>query len=74
LNQLIEVLSIENDPDRIQNAIFNIAKKQNLKPVKFFKMLYQIFIGEQFGPKLGPYILELGKEKAITILKRYASK
>lgn len=74
LNQLIEALSIENDPDRIQNAIFNIAKKQNLKPVKFFKMLYQILIGEQFGPKLGPYILELGKENAITILKRYASK
>jgi len=68
--ELIEVLKVETEAERIQNAIFNTAKKHNLPPPKFFKILYTILIGVSQGPRLGPYILAMGKQNVIDALKR----
>ena len=37
---LISTLDTEDDPDKIQNKIFTIAKKNNIKPRIFFRLLY----------------------------------
>ena len=70
VSELIEFLKIEEDAEKIQNAIFNIAKKHSLEPAKFFKILYTIFIGVPRGPRLGPYILAMGKQNVIDALNR----
>ncbi len=46
----------------IQNKIFDIAKNDlKIKPQKFFKVIYLILIGKEFGPRLGPFLLMLDK-------------
>ena len=70
LTQLIEALGIDLSEDEIQSTIFNIARTNNLKPGKFFKTLYQILLGANQGPRLGPYILAMEKENVIGALKR----
>ncbi|MBA7711664.1 Lysine--tRNA ligase [subsurface metagenome] len=46
----------------IQNKIFDIAKNElKIKPQKFFKVIYLILIGKEFGPRLGPFLLMLDK-------------
>lgn len=70
LTQLIEALGIVLSEDEIQSTIFNIARNNNLKPGKFFKTLYQILLGANQGPRLGPYILAMEKENVIGALKR----
>jgi len=37
IKESIEVSNVENEPEKTQNAIFNTAKKHNVKPAKFFK-------------------------------------
>src|SRR4030042_3215415 len=59
---LVKVLEIEDEPDKIQNAIFNAAKSRDLTPGAFFKTLYAILMGAPQGPRLGPYILAMGKQ------------
>jgi lysyl-tRNA synthetase class 1 len=71
---LVKVLEIENEPDKIQNAIFNAAKSSGLKPGAFFKTLYAILMGAPQGPRLGPYILAMGKQNVIAALQRALSK
>ena len=71
---LIEVLEAEDEPEKIQNAIFNAAKNNGLQPSAFFKTLYMILMGAQQGPRLGPYILAMGKQNVIAALKRALSK
>lgn len=66
---LIEALKVEDEAEKIQNAIFNTAKKHDLKPAKLFKMLYAILIGVPRGPRLGPYILAMGRQNVITALQ-----
>lgn len=70
ISELIEILHLENDPEKIQNAIFNIAKKHGLKPADFFKTLYMILIGAPQGPKLGPYMLAMGIQNVTKALQR----
>jgi len=70
---LVKVLEDEDEPDKIQNAIFNAAKSNSLKPGNFFKVLYKILMSAEQGPRLGPYILAMGKQNVIAALKRALS-
>jgi len=68
--ELIETLKTEEEAEKIQNAIFNTAKKHGLQPQKFFKTLYTILIGAPQGPRLGPYILAMGRQNVTDALRR----
>ena len=74
LTDLISVLATTEDPDMIQNGIFNAAKNNGLQPRDFFKTLYTILMGAPQGPRLGPYVLAMGKQNVIAALKRAVSK
>jgi lysyl-tRNA synthetase class 1 len=70
INDLFEVLKVEEEAEKIQNAIFNIAKGHGVEPAKFFRNLYTILIGVPQGPRLGPYILAMGKKNVMDALRR----
>ncbi len=70
VNELIEALMAEATEDEIQSAVFNIARNNEVKPGKFFKALYRILLGAPQGPRLGPYVLAMGRENVIDALKR----
>jgi len=74
IRELIEVLRVEDEAEKIQNAIFNTAKKHGLQPGNFFKTLYTILIGTPQGPRLGPYILAMGRQNVIKALQRALNK
>ena len=73
VTELVTQLQNEDDPDKIQNAIFNAAKTNNIKPAAFFKILYQILMGAAQGPRLGPYVLAMGKQNVVAALERTLS-
>jgi lysyl-tRNA synthetase class 1 len=70
ITELITKLQTEDEPDKIQNAIFNAAKENTIKPGAFFKTLYQVLMGAPQGPRLGPYVLAMGKQNVIAALQR----
>jgi lysyl-tRNA synthetase class 1 len=72
LKELIQALQTEADEEEIQGAVFNIARNNSIKLGKFFRTLYRILLGVPQGPRLGPYILAMGKENVIDALKRAA--
>ena len=74
VKELIETLKTEVNEDQIQSAIFNIASKNKVQPKQFFKTLYTIFLGVPEGPRLGPYIVAMGRENVIKALKRVSTR
>ena len=74
LTELVAKLRTEDEPDKIQNAIFNAAKDNGIKPGAFFKVLYQILMASPQGPRLGPYVLAMGKQNVIAALQRILNK
>ncbi len=69
---LATIVSASDDETYLQNAIFTIAKKHGLQTGQFFKTLYRILIGSDSGPRLGPYIVAMGRENVAAALVRAA--
>jgi lysyl-tRNA synthetase class 1 len=74
ITELLQNLSATDDSDMIQNVIFNAAKNNGLKPGEFFKILYTVLMGAHQGPRLGPYVLAMGKQNVSKALERALNK
>ena len=74
IEKLIHLLKKESDPEKIQSAIFDIARACEVPPRKFFHTLYQILLGMPKGPRLGPYIIAMGNKNVVDALRSATSK
>jgi len=70
IRQLIQRIQVEEEAEKIQSAIFEAARENNLKPKDFFRTLYMILLGAPSGPRLGPYIVAMGKANVIKALEK----
>jgi len=70
IQELVPILHSELDADQIQTAVFSTARKHNIQPSHFFKTLYTILLGTPAGPRLGPYIMAMGKQNVIDAFER----
>jgi len=70
IQELIEIIKIEKNENKIQSAIFEVAKKAGLQPKEFFQLLYKILLGAPQGPRLGPYIVAMGNDNVVKALER----
>ncbi|RJS85822.1 lysine--tRNA ligase [Candidatus Bathyarchaeota archaeon] len=74
IRDLIQSLKVVDGADRIQNLIFEVARRNGLSPKRFFKVIYTILLGMPQGPRLGPYITAMGKQNVIESLRRSLEK
>ncbi len=74
VSELTQALKIGGDEKEIQGAIFNVSRKHGVKPSRFFKILYTILLGAPEGPRLGPYIVAMGKRNVTDALERALEK
>ncbi|MDQ5863872.1 MAG: lysine--tRNA ligase [Thermoproteota archaeon] len=62
-----------DDAKRLQSNVFSIARANDIEPKEFFTLLYRMFLNAEKGPRIGNYILDLGVERATSMLKKYLS-
>ncbi|AFS80494.1 lysyl-tRNA ligase [Candidatus Nitrosopumilus koreensis AR1] len=71
LKILADTLGADEEPEDIQNTIYQIAKANDVQPKDFFKILYQIILGTSRGPKIGPFISDIGRKQVAKKLSEY---
>lgn len=71
LAELLEAIRVEKDGEGLQARIFSIIRKNRISTKEFFKKIYKILVSSESGPRLGPYLIERGKEEVIRKLKAY---
>ena len=71
LKELVELLSDEKEPEDLQNSIYQISKKNGVSPKDFFRILYQIILASNRGPKIGPFITDIGRKKVAQTLLQH---
>lgn len=69
ISDLIDCIKSEKDGEKIQKALFEIAKKHGITAQEFFKTIYQILFQSNQGPKLGPYIVDIGNNEVMEKLR-----
>jgi lysyl-tRNA synthetase class 1 len=68
VSAVVEALRGAQTVDDFQSAAFIAAKAHSWKPGEVFPVIYRILLGKGRGPRLGPYIALLGKEKVLAEL------
>ena len=71
LSELSNKLSSTEELEDIQNTIYQTAKQNDISPRDFFKTLYQIILSTDRGPKIGPFISDIGKKKVADMISEY---
>ncbi|MGQ9639218.1 MAG: lysine--tRNA ligase [Candidatus Bathyarchaeia archaeon] len=70
VQELIGSILKAGDDEDLQNMIFEIARRRNMPAPRFFRLIYMMLIGSPSGPRLGTYIFDMGKDRAVGILTR----
>ena len=55
----------------LQSNVFSIARTNGIEPKEFFALLYRMFLNTDRGPRIGNYLLDLGIDRATSLLKKY---
>jgi len=71
LTRLVELLLKNEKIEDLQNSIYTIAKENQVQPKDFFRILYQIILSANRGPKIGPFIEDIGKKKVANDISKY---
>ncbi len=71
LKVLANALDANENPEDIQNTIYQIAKSNDVQPKDFFRILYQIILGTSRGPKIGPFISDIGRRQVAKTISEY---
>lgn len=46
--------------DDVQSAAFSAMREAGLQPSQFFPVVYRVLLGAAKGPRLGPYVMDVG--------------
>jgi lysyl-tRNA synthetase class 1 len=78
ISDLIEVIKPfakkQSDPDNakeLQSKVFDVARNNSIEPKELFTLLYRMFLNADRGPRIGNYFLDLGIDRAVSVLQRY---
>jgi lysyl-tRNA synthetase class 1 len=78
LQELIEAIrpfaGLPDSPDNaknLQSNVFSIARANGIEPKEFFALLYRMFLNTDRGPRIGNYLLDLGIDRATSLVNRY---
>ena len=59
-----------DDPNLVQTLIFDTAKSSGLEPSALFRALYLSLLGVERGPRLGPYVVDVGSRNVAQKLEK----
>ena len=71
INILENEVSQESTAEDIQTLLYEIGKKHNFENLKdFFKLVYQVLLGQDQGPRLGSFIKLFGIRETVDYIKK----
>lgn len=60
-----------HDEKSMQERVYAIAEEAGVDKKRFFALMYDVLIGKERGPRLGGFLLTIGRERLMQILERY---
>ncbi|MBI4896703.1 MAG: lysine--tRNA ligase [Candidatus Aenigmarchaeota archaeon] len=70
ISALAEQLKKSLTEEELQNALYHEAQSHQIEQKHFFKILYQLLISKDSGPRLGPFIIAIGKDRVTALLQK----
>jgi lysyl-tRNA synthetase class 1 len=74
IQALIERAGRAADGEEVQAAIFEEARRRGINPPQLFSKIYLLLLGRPSGPRLGPYLFDIGVDRLREALADLSSK
>ncbi len=58
------------DTNLLYEEFYNISRKVDIDPKDFFKLVYRVLIDKDRGPRLASFIVAIGRERVIGLLRQ----
>ncbi|MBI2330146.1 lysine--tRNA ligase [Candidatus Daviesbacteria bacterium] len=69
LKKSIDLIAENDDPEKLQLALYNLTKELKIDAKKAFSAIYISLIGKEFGPKAAWFLLQYPKKEIIKKLE-----
>lgn len=73
LKSVVDLIKTNNDGDKLQVKLYQLAKKLNLDPQTAFSGIYLAFLGRTHGPRAAWFLLQYPKDEVINRLNSASS-
>ena len=71
LYQILREINKKSTSEEIQTEIYELGKKYNFVNLRdFFKLIYQVLLGQEQGPRLGSFIKLFGIDKTCDLVNK----
>ena len=60
-----------HDEKSMQELVYRLAEEHGVDKKRIFVVMYQVLIGKERGPRLGGFLLSIGRERVLQILNAY---
>ncbi len=71
MERVLEVVRSGAGPEEIQSAVFERSRSSGVEPAETFRAFYRVLLNRESGPRLGPYLYDLGPEYLGRVLEPY---
>jgi lysyl-tRNA synthetase class 1 len=69
MKKILQEIDSKSSSEVIQTEIYELGKKHNFENLRdFFKIVYQVLLGQEQGPRLGSFIKLYGIKKTIKLI------
>ena len=58
------------DEQELQSIPFDVARRHDMNPRDLFRMVYEVLLGQERGPRFGTLVKLVGKDQAVALLDR----
>ena len=73
--ELLKSIDTKLTSEEIQTQIYEIGKKHNFSNLRdYFKLVYQVLLGQEQGPRLGSFIKLYGIKKTCDLIEEILQK
>ena len=57
------------DESQLQSIPFDVARETGAEPKDIFRSFYEVILGQERGPRFGSFVVLVGKERVLQMLK-----
>ena len=61
--------SEEADESQLQSIPFDVARETGTEPRDLFRSFYEVVLGQERGPRFGSFVMLVGKDRVLEMLR-----
>jgi|Deesub1362A_J573_1020465.scaffolds.fasta_scaffold00018_144 lysyl-tRNA synthetase class 1 len=73
LEKAYRIIKNATSENELDEGFFALCREMQIKPKRFFRLMYQLYLGKNSGPRLSSFLFAIGKDKSLEVIEKVLS-